>query len=72
MCISFIKKNYTKMKKKELKLSKKTTKILNEIKSSTPKIVFHAKNIMVTLRSKEQLKQWLEKYPSGSYRINNA
>ena len=51
------------MKKKELKLSKKTTKILNEIKSSTPKIVFfHAKNIMVTLRSKEQLKQWLERY----------
>ena len=43
------------MKKKELKLSKKTTKILNEIKSSTPKIVFHAKNIMVTLRSKNNL-----------------
>ena len=60
------------MKKKELKLSKKTSKILNEIKSKTPNIVFHAKNIMVTLRSKEQLKQWLEKYPSGSYRINNA
>ena len=58
--------------KERTKLSKKTTKILNEIKSSTPKIVFHAKNIMVTLRSKEQLKQWLEKYPSGSYRINNA
>ena len=51
------------MKKKELKLSKKTTKILNEIKSSTPKIVFHAKNIMVTLRSKEQLETVVGKIP---------
>ena len=48
---------------------KKTLKIIKEIKSSTPKIIFKVKNLVVTLRNKSQLNRWLELYPDGKYTI---
>ena len=48
---------------------KKTLKILKEIKSNTPKIIFKVKNLVVTLRNKSQLNRWLELYPDGKYTI---
>jgi hypothetical protein len=44
---------------------------LNEIKKSTPSIVFKARNLIVTLRNKSQLKTWLNLYPEGTYTINS-
>ena len=49
----------------------KREKILNEIKNSTPSIVFKARNMIVTLRNKSQLKTWLNLYPEGTYTINS-
>ena len=49
----------------------KREKILNEIKNSTPSIVFKARNLIVTLRNKSQLKTWLNLYPEGTYIINS-
>ena len=49
----------------------KREKILNEIKNSTPSIVFKARNLIVTLRNKNQLKTWLNLYPEGKYTINS-
>ena len=58
-----IKKNNRK------KSLKKTLKIIKEIKSNTPKIIFKVKNLVVTLRNKSQLNRWLELYPDGKYTI---
>ena len=49
----------------------KREKILNEIKNSTPSIVFKARNLIVTLRNKSQLKTWLNLSPEGTYTINS-
>lgn len=57
-----------KIKRKMLK--KKRDKIINSIKKSTPAIIFKAKNMVVTLRNKTQLKYWIEKYPEGTFVIN--
>ena len=57
-------KKYKRKKSKE-----KTLKIIKEIKSSTPKIIFTAKNLVVTLRKKSQLDTWLSLYPEGKYTI---
>ena len=54
---------------KEFKNSK-NEKILQEIKNSTPSIVFKAHNLVVTLRNKSQLNTWLKLYPEGTYTIN--
>ena len=48
---------------------KKTLKIIKEIKSNTPKIIFKVKNLVVTLRNKSQLNRWLELYPDGKYTV---
>jgi len=48
---------------------KKTMKILDNIKSSAPKIIFKAQNLVVTLRNKSQLNRWLQLYPDGKYTI---
>ncbi|MBH70470.1 MAG: hypothetical protein CMP69_04440 [Flavobacteriales bacterium] len=48
----------------------KSLKIIDEIKSNVPKITFKAKNLIVTLTNKSQLKRWLELYPDGKYTIN--
>ena len=56
------------MSKRRNSLSK-TKQILKEIKKRTPKIVFIAKNLIVTLRNISQLDKWLEIYPGGKYII---
>ena len=56
-------------KNKRKKSLKKTLKIIKEIKSNTPKIIFKVKNLVVTLRNKSQLNRWLELYPDGKYTI---
>ena len=58
------------MSKRRIAKSKRE-KILNEIKNSTPSIVFKARNLIVTLRNKSQLKTWLNLYPEGTYTINS-
>ena len=58
------------MTKRRIAKSKRE-KILNEIKNSTPTIVFKARNLIVTLRNKSQLKTWLSLYPEGTYTINS-
>jgi len=47
----------------------KTKQILEDIKKRTPKIVFTAKNLIVTLRNRSQLDKWLKIYPDGEYII---
>jgi len=49
---------------------KKTLKEVALINSSAPKIIFKARNLIVTLRNKSQLKKWLDTYPDGKYQIN--
>lgn len=55
---------------KRKKSSRQKEKIIQEIKNRTPKIVFTAKNLVVTLRSRSQLNKWLEIYPDGKYVIS--
>ena len=55
------------IKKRSLK---KTWDAIKEIKNRTPKIIFRAHNIVVTLRNKTQLNRWLKIYPEGKYTIN--
>jgi|TARA_B110000967_G_C18522989_1_gene381963 uncharacterized membrane protein len=55
---------------KRKKSSSQKEKIIQEIKNRTPKIVFTAKNLVVTLRSRSQLNKWLEIYPDGKYVIS--
>ena len=59
-----------KKKYKRRKSIKKTIQEINVIKKSVPKIIFRAKNLVVTLKNKEQIKRWLELYPDGTYQIN--
>ena len=59
------------MKKYKRKKSlKKTYDSLLKIKSKVPKIIFKAKNLVVTLKNESQLKKWLDLYPHGKYTIN--
>tara|TARA_X000001036_G_C20565550_1_gene760378 strand:+ start:599 stop:784 length:186 start_codon:yes stop_codon:yes gene_type:complete len=61
------------MKEKKYKRKqslKKTHLAIEKIKKSIPAIIFKAKNIVVTLKSKSQLKRWLDLYPEGKYTIN--
>ena len=55
--------NYRLIKKK------KAEKILEKIKNNTPSIIFKTKGLIVTLKTKEQLKRWLDKYPTGKYEL---
>tara|TARA_Y100000385_G_C12775099_1_gene500991 strand:- start:57 stop:230 length:174 start_codon:yes stop_codon:yes gene_type:complete len=54
------------MRKRKKSLSK-TKQILEGIKKCSPKIVFTAKNLILTLRNRSQLDKWLEIYPNGKY-----
>ena len=49
---------------------KKTLQKIKEIKASTPKIIFTAQNLVVTLKNRTQLRRWLQLYPEGKYIIN--
>ena len=53
--------NYRLLKKK------KAEKILDKIKNNSPSIIFKTKTMTVTLKTKEQLKKWLDMYPTGEY-----
>lgn len=59
--------------KKEQKISEKKEKILERIRNRPakilPKIVFTSKNLIVTLNSENQLKNWLSLYPDGTYKV---
>ena len=59
-----------KKKYKRRKSLKKTIQEINVIKKSVPKIIFRAKNLVVTLKNKDQIKRWLDLYPDGTYQIN--
>ena len=54
---------------KEKKSLKKTLNTVIEIKNSTPKIIFKAESLVVTLRNKAQLNRWLKIYPNACYTI---
>jgi len=54
---------------KRKKSSSQKEKIIQEIKNRTPKIIFTVKNLIVTLRNRNQLDRWLEMYPEGQYVI---
>ena len=55
--------NYRLLKKR------KAEKILDKIKNNSPSIIFKTKTMTVTLKTKEQLKKWLEMYPAGEYKF---
>ena len=55
--------DYRLMKKNKAK------KILAKIKNNSPSIIFKTKSMTVTLKTKEQLKKWLDKYPTGEYKF---
>ena len=55
--------NYRLLKKK------KAEKILDKIKNNSPSIIFKTKTMTVTLKTKEQLKKWLDMYPTGQYTL---
>ena len=50
-----------------LQKKKKAEKILEKIKNNSPSIIFKTKTMTVTLKTKEQLKKWLDLYPTGEY-----
>ena len=54
---------------KRTKAISKTKQIFQDIKKRSPKIVFSAKNLIVTLRNRSQLVKWLNIYPDGEYII---
>ena len=56
-------------KYKRKKSLKKTLNTVIEIKNSTPKIIFKAESLVVTLRNKAQLNRWLKIYPNACYTI---
>lgn len=68
--IKLYKKVMENKKYKRRSSFKKTWETIKEIKNSTPKIIFRAHNIVVTLRNKNQLSRWLKIYPEGKYTIN--
>ena len=55
---------------KNYKRKKNIKETINNIKNSVPKIIFKAKNLVVTLKNTDQLKTWLKLYPEGKYTIN--
>ena len=57
--------NYRLLKKR------KAEKILDKIKNNSPSIIFKTKSMTVTLKTKAQLKKWLDMYPSGEYIFAN-
>lgn len=56
-------------KYKRKKSLKKTLNTVIKIKNSTPKIIFKAESLVVTLRNKAQLNRWLKVYPNTYYTI---
>ena len=59
----------TSMSNYRLLKKRKAEKILDKIKNNSPSIIFKTKSMTVTLKTKEQLKKWLDKYPAGEYKL---
>ena len=62
------------MDKKRYRRKKKLNsayKSILAIKNKVPKIIFRAKNLVVTLKNKNKLEKLLSLYPEGTYTINN-
>ena len=55
--------NYRLLKKR------KAEKILDKIKNNSPSIIFKTKTMTVTLKTKDQLKKWLDMYPTAEYTL---
>jgi len=55
--------NYRLLKKR------KAEKILDKIKNNSPSIIFKTRTMTVTLKTKDQLKKWLDMYPAGEYTL---
>ena len=55
--------DYRLMKKNKAK------KILDKIKNNSPTIIFKTKGMTVTLKTKEQFKNWLDMYPTAEYQL---
>jgi hypothetical protein len=53
------------MKIKRKKSKKQVTKIIDEIKKNTSKIVFRTEKMLVTLRNTRQLEIFMKKFPEG-------
>lgn len=49
---------------------RKAEKILEKIKNNSPNIIFKTKTMTVTLKTKDQLKKWLDMYPTGEYTLS--
>jgi hypothetical protein len=58
-----------KMSDYRLMKKNKAKKILAKIKNNSPSIIFKTKGMTVTLKTKEQLKKWLDMYPTGEYTL---
>ena len=59
----------TSMSNYRLLKKRKAEKILDKIKNNSPSIIFKTKSMTVTLKTKEQLKKWLDKYPTAEYKL---
>jgi hypothetical protein len=59
----------TSMSDYRLMKKRKAEKILDKIKNNSPSIIFKTKTMTVTLKTKEQLKKWLDMYPTGQYTL---
>lgn len=59
----------TSMSNYRLLKKRKAEKILEKIKNNSPSIIFKTKSMTVTLKTKEQLKKWLDMYPTGEYKF---
>jgi len=59
----------TSMSNYRLLKKRKAEKILDKIKNNSASIIFKTKSMTVTLKTKEQLKKWLDKYPTGEYKF---
>lgn len=57
--------------RKRRKTFKTALKQIEKIRNSVPKIIFKTKNLVVTLKDKNQLKKWIKLYPEGEYIINS-
>ena len=49
---------------------RKAEKILEKIKNNSPNIIFKTKTMTVTLKTKDQLKKWLDMYPTAEYTLS--
>ena len=57
--------------RKRKKSFKTALKKIKKMRTSVPRIIFKTKNLVVTLKHKNQLNKWIKLYPDGEYVINS-